>query len=442
MKERILEKIVHKQILHHFTSNGLFHQNQHGFLKGRSCVTCLATNMDSWARGADNNMYTGILCLDMTAAFDLVDPTIMINKLEALGMDQNSTRWIRSYLTGRKQKVSINNTLSQELPVPLGVPQGSRLGPLLFTIYSIDMPECTKNGTLHTYADDSQDSITGQDPNKVNMELNEDAIHIQRWMMSNKLLLSPSKTEYMLATGKRRPRTEETNNLQLAIDGTNFRQNSTIRILGITVNRDLDFRNHIDGTLEAGSPHIGLLKELSQRLGMLSQLKLISKNIMLGLVNGIVISKIIYGIQVYGGLTESYSKKLQIIMNRGARLATGLDRHTPSTTLMYECNWLSFKNLVSYHSLLTFFSIKISNEKGQLKQKISGARSMPPDLVPVYGTEQTRMLKDSFLPRTISQWNLLPLQIRSAPTMKIFKNTLRPHLMGLTMAGTSLSPSS
>ena len=126
---------------------------------------------------------------------------------------------------------------------------------------------------------------------------------------------------------------------------------------------------------------------------------------------------------------------------RGARLATGLNRHTPSTTLMYECNWLSFKNLASYHSLLTFFSIKISNERGQLKQKISGARSMPPDLVPVYGTGQTRMLKDSFLPRTISQWNLLPLQIRSAPTMKIFKNTLRPHLMGLTMAGTSLSPS-
>ena len=139
---------------------------------------------------------------DMTAAFDLVDSDILIKKLEVLGASSRTSRCIKNYLTGRRQCVTINSTKSQFGNLAWGVPQGSKLGPLLFNINTCDMPRCTTNGKMILYADDSAMSVSHQDPNTIEKILNDDTIRLTDWMLANKLLLAPDKTEFMVASGK------------------------------------------------------------------------------------------------------------------------------------------------------------------------------------------------------------------------------------------------
>ena len=96
---------------------------------------------DSWVNAYDDWELSGVCLLDMSAAFDIVDHSLLMKKLDLYGFDQESLDWIHSYLTGRSQCVSINGSLSKLLPVPIGVPQGSILEPIFYTIFTNELPE-------------------------------------------------------------------------------------------------------------------------------------------------------------------------------------------------------------------------------------------------------------------------------------------------------------
>ena len=98
-------------------------------------MTALTSLYDRWATAANKGLYIGILCMDMQAAFDLVDTPILLNKLRKYGADYKTIKWIKSYLEEREQFVNIGTANSNMNQLPCGVPQGSKLGPLLFNVY-------------------------------------------------------------------------------------------------------------------------------------------------------------------------------------------------------------------------------------------------------------------------------------------------------------------
>ena len=133
--------------------NNIYNTRQHGFRKGRSCLSQLLEHTERLIHYLEKGNNIDVIYLDFSKAFDKVDHTILLHKLRRNGISGKLHEWIRSFLTNRTQRVSVNSTLSDETEVISGVPQGSLLGPLLFPIMIQDIDDKVIHSILSSFAD-------------------------------------------------------------------------------------------------------------------------------------------------------------------------------------------------------------------------------------------------------------------------------------------------
>ena len=152
----------------------------------------------------DRAFINGVLFLDLKKAFDTVDHKILIDKLEAYGVQGHALQWFTSYLSGRKQVCKFNNEISNTANITCGVLQGSNLGPLLFLVYINDLPNCLTATKASMFADDTDISCHGDSSVDIEQKLNTDLENVNKCLISNKLALNAKKTEYMIIGSRNR----------------------------------------------------------------------------------------------------------------------------------------------------------------------------------------------------------------------------------------------
>ena len=217
----IIERAIFLQIVDYMCKNSLFHPNHHGFRAYHSTTTAMVQMYDSWVQATEDKMYTGVCMLDMSAAFDVVDHSILLKKLELYGFDPSSLAWIENYLSGRSQAVYIDGAFSSYKDIKTGVPQGSILGPLIYLLFTNDLPEtvyscgdeshvnnlvtnCLVCGGICCFADDSTYSVSTKDLEMLKSKLHSSYNIMANYLANNRLKLNDDKPQLLEMTTKQK----------------------------------------------------------------------------------------------------------------------------------------------------------------------------------------------------------------------------------------------
>ena len=190
---KIFEKLVHNRMTSFISRYNIIKPNQFGFQRNKSTSDAILEFLENvYESFEDNNFYFSIF-LDFSKAFDTISHDILMNKLEYMGFRGPLHSWLTSFFSNRRQYVDVGSSSSYSLPITIGVPQGSTLGPLLFILYINDMENSLSNMSIIHFADDSTLHTRLRRNSNITTLVNYELYSINNWLQANKLFLNIEK---------------------------------------------------------------------------------------------------------------------------------------------------------------------------------------------------------------------------------------------------------
>ena len=271
--------------------------------------------------------------IDLEKAFDTVNHKILLSKLEHYGVRGVANDWFSSYLSLRKQKVSLEGISSEYRDISCGVPQGSILGPLLFLLYINDMHKAVKHSLMHHFADDTNLLCSDKDPKQLRKKMNEDLKLIFEWLCANRLSLNVSKTEFIVFKPPRKSLTER---FTLKLNGVVLFESTKIKYLGVIMDDRLSWKYHI----------FELRKKLNKSIGIIFKMKkLCPQRILLSLYYSLVYSHLSYGICVWGNADDNLLEKVRVAQKKVVRILGNADFLAPTSEIFKSLNILTLDDI-------------------------------------------------------------------------------------------------
>lgn len=429
---KLLEKVALKQLNNHLSTNNLLHPFQSAYRANHSTETALVKILNDLLLASDNGKISLLTLLDLSAAFDTIDHSILLSRLEhTFGIQNSALSWFRSYLTDRFQIVSVNDIQSQPAKLSCGVPQGSVLGPVLFTLYTAPLANIINQHNInhHFYADDTQlhNSDTPENIPSLLKTTSDCFTEIQNWMTQNKLQLNGNKTEVMLVGTKHRLSSISVTSVQLGQNTIPI--SDCVKNLGVHIDNTLSMQKFISHTAQSCFFQLRRISGIRKFLSTEATAKL---------VTSLILSRLDYCNAVLSGLPSSAIHSLQRIQNSAARLILKKKKSDHITPLLHSLHWLPIAQRIQYKLLMLCYKSIYNLAPIYLRdclQLYSPSRTLRSTSdtcqLKIPRTNRSTVGLRSFAASGPTSWNKLPLSLRQTPTLSAFKSNLKTHLFSV-----------
>ncbi len=419
---KIIEKVVFNQLNNYLNSNGYLDNFQSGFRVHHSTETALIKIINDIRFNSDSGKISVLVLLDLSAAFDTVDHNILLERLENwVGLSGMALKWFRSYLEGRGYYVSIGEHKSKWTSMTCGVPQGSILAPLLFSLYMLPLSQIMRKNQIayHSYADDTQIylALSPNDYSPID-SLCQCIDEINSWMCQNFLQLNKEKT--VIAFGNK----DEVLKVNAYLDSRGQTTKNQVRNLGVILETDLSFSSHVKAVTKSAYYH---LKNIARIRCFVSSQDLEK------LVHAFITSRVDYCNGLLTGLPKKTIRQLQLIQNAAARILTITRKSEHITPVLRSLHWLPVTFRIDFKVLLLVY--KSLNGIGPKYMADMLTEYKPNRPLRSLGSSQleiprvhTNQGESAFSYYAARSWNQLPEEIKCAKTLATFKSRLKTHL--------------
>ena len=373
----------------------------------------------------DNGQITAACMLDLTKGFDTISHELLVHKMYHYGFRGNILDWIKSYLSDRTQFVRCNNSSSEYQNIQIGIPQGTILGPVLFLIYINGFLNLTPESDIISYADDSTFKAHSNDLKELNTMMQDSLSAAEQWLHKNRLVANPNKSSFILLGHSSRINDVD---LNLIFNDTRLPSCDNTKLLGVVIDSQLRWNEHVTFLLKKVSPKLGLLRRLSA---------LFPSEVLSSLYISIIQPHIDYCLSVWGSCSQTNISSIQKVQNRAARIVTKCyDYSIRSSSLIQQLGWLNvtqrhiyFTCILMYKSVNNLISETISNRfslSGEIHPYTTGFSTSNNLHV---GKPKTNYMKRGLSYKGVDYWNELPTAIKTCENLNNFKMTLRKFLL-------------
>ena len=414
------EKIVHDRLYNHIDPHLPPHQS--GFRKKDGTELQLLRLIHEVSENRDKGKTVAICFFDLSKAFDRVWHKGLLAKLQHAGVCEASLTWFTTYLTRRRQRVRANSALSQWQTIPAGVPQGSVLGPLLLLIYTIDLPpSCTNLSTTCSQFSDDTALVTINEPADDAQHSLQDAVNsAATWLTDWHLVVNATKTVVMSFQRQQR--------LQITINGTLLQQVSSHRHLGLIIQADLRWSDHVGAKIKKAERELFQLRRIRNTL---YKPALVS-------VYTIYIRQILeYGSLVLYSLSQTSHDRLESLQRRAGRVCLGLPLFEPThhssllhhTSLPTLSSRRQYRQLVFAHALVhgrVPHHLRNNSRPDFAQRSHHDLRRQRMYAIP---TTRTTRHRDSPVNNAAHHYNNLPKDLTSIVDALIFKQAIAPLIL-------------
>lgn len=414
---KAFERILHDQIYAFINSNNLLTSKQSGFRAKHSCLTALTDVVESIREEIDTGHIALLVLLDHSKAFDTVDHTILLQKLKKMmHFSTYAVNLIGSYLNGRSQYVDAQGKKSRSMMIEGGVPQGSILGPLLFSIYVNDLPTVLSKSKVRMYADDVQLYMSddyGSISNCV-ANLNEELRAVYKWAKTNGLTLNPSKSKCLVIGKNRKPVNLMDNVL---INGEQVEVVKTAKNLGVVFNCSLTWVDHIN--IACGKTFAMLRTLWSTQYCTPFRIRLL-------LAKTYLIPTLTYGCEIFASCDAKSKRKLNSTFNAITRYVFHLKKYDHISPFASKILGVKFEDFLKIRILIFFHKIIFYRYPDYLYNRINFSMSQRSRTV-IQIRHVALVSERQFFINAIRLWNALPIQIRDNRNVAQFKCLVFDH---------------
>lgn len=403
---KIFERIIHMKVQKFSDKFNLLSPNQFGFRKQLGTNAAINHLVQKLHEAREKQLYCLSIALDLQKAFDTISYDRLITKLEKHGIRGVASKLIENYLTNRTQQTRIANELSDEKTISLGLPQGTVLAPLFFSLFLNDLLIQNVNGSISAFADDTIITCTAKSSEELQEKADRDFQLVHKWLNENSLTLNITKTNFINFSNKR-----TTQNFTI----NNVKQTEVTKYLGVIIDEKLKWESHIQYTLQ----------KLRKTIYKFVQLRNIANPKLLKTVYyALVQSQLQYGITAWGGAFQNTIDKLNVIQRRILKIIHKKPNTFPTSTLFEVSNVLTVKQLFVKESILQVYKNRNSMETVNHNHTTRYIQTQP--LIQI--RPKTTLIQRQTEFTGLHFYNKLPLDIKATNSLKTFKRKLDPWL--------------